>query len=314
MVQIQTEDVRFLSAEGATTIVGCVWRDVENPQPRAVVQLVHGMAEHIGRYDEFARYLVERGYVVCGHDHLGHGKSVAYKSEWGCLPLDGGANVLLQDMHQLRECVQSRYGGDIPYVVFGHSMGSFVVRNYIAQYGRGLAGAIVCGTGQLPAITSQAAGVLCRALAKIRGEKYRSKLIDSMGAGGYNKAIENPRTSVDWLSYNTDNVDAYVADERCGFMFSVGGYASVSSLTLAIVQPECIAAVPKDLPVLFIAGEEDPVGDCGKGVQAAYQALRDAHLQDVSIKLYPHMRHEILNEDDKAEVMADVYEWIEAHV
>ena len=226
------------------------------------------------------------------------------------MPMKGGADILIADVDSLRKHPSTRYPG-LPYFIFGHTMGSFVTRCYLARYGEGLAGAILCGTGNQPAALSAGGNALCHLIGVIKGSDYRSKLIDNLAAGGFNNAIDNPRTAVDWISHNKENVDAYLADGRCGFMFSAGAYAALTSLTREAVSKACVNAYPKGLPLLYVAGEEDPVGDCGKGVRAAAKLARSAGLDDVQVKLYPHMRHEILNEDDKAQVMEDVASWIE---
>ncbi len=308
-MSVERETLSFISLDGASDINARFWVDSELT-PKGVVQLVHGMAEHIDRYDEFARFLASRGFAVCGHDHIGHGGSVEDSSQLGHMPMKGGADILIADVDSLRKVASSRYPG-LPYFIFGHSMGSFVTRCYLARHGEGLAGAILCGTGNQPAALSAGGNALCHLIGVIKGSDYRSKLIDSLAAGGFNNAIDNPRTAVDWISHNKENVDAYLADGRCGFMFSAGAYAALTSLTREAVSKACVNAYPKGLPLLYAAGEEDPVGDCGKGVRAAAKLARGAGLDDVQVKLYPHMRHEILNEDDKAQVMEDVASWIE---
>lgn len=309
---IKVESITFSSADKASTINAKLWIDAD-VQPKGIIQLVHGMAEHIDRYDEFARYLASHGFVVCGHDHIGHGGSVEDSSQLGHMPMAGGADILVSDVDKLRCVVAERYA-ELPYFIFGHSMGSFVTRCYLARHGQGLSGAILCGTGNQPAALSAAGNALCHAIGALRGSDYRSKLVDSLAAGGFNNAIENPRTAVDWISHNKDNVDAYLADGRCGFMFSVGAYAALTSLTREAVSESCVAAYPKELPLLYVAGEEDPVGECGKNVRAAADLAKSAGVADVQVKLYPHMRHEILNEDGKAQVMADIAGWVEERI
>lgn len=308
-MSVERETLSFKSLDGTSDINARFWVDSKR-EPKGVMQLVHGMAEHIDRYDEFARYLASRGFAVCGHDHIGHGGSVEDSSQLGHMPMKGGADILIADVNSLRKVASSRYPG-LPYFIFGHSMGSFVTRCYLARYGEGLTGAILCGTGNQPAALSATGNALCHLIGVIKGSDYRSKLIDSLAAGGFNNAIDNPRTAVDWISHSKENVDAYLADGRCGFMFSAGAYAALTSLTREAVSKACVNAYPKELPLLYVAGEEDPVGDCGKGVRAAAKLARNAGLGDVRVKLYPHMRHEILNEDDKAQVMEDVTAWIE---
>lgn len=281
----------------------------EAPSPRAVVQIVHGMSEHIRRYDDFARFLVGHGFAVCGDDHIGHGASASAERR-GCIPAKGGNEALIADEHTLRGIAQKRYPG-VPYVLFGHSMGSFIVRCYLARHADGLAAAVICGTGTVPVATSRAGNALARAVCALRGEDYRSKLIDSMGAGAYSKAVPGP-TGYEWLSYNPDNVQAYLADEECGFMFSVGGYAALTALTAEACSRSCARAMPHDLPLLYIGGDGDPVGSMGSGVRAAAKLARDAGCLDVTCTIYDGMRHEILNEKGHEAVYRDTACWIDS--
>lgn len=316
-----TVPVDYASHDGKTRINAKIWTspkygDGKQPgaeKPKGIVQIVHGMAEYIDRYDDLARYLVERGFVVCAEDHIGHGKSAQDPSEFGHMPAHGGKDILIGDVHTLRRIVSELFP-DVPYVLYGHSMGSFIARAYIARHGEGLAACVLSGTGNVPAALSGFGRSLARMLAAMRGETFRSAFIDNMGAGGYGKKIPDARTNLDWLSNDEAVVDAYIADDMCGFMFTVGGYATLLDLTAEVVTPECAARVPKGLPILLAAGDGDPVGDMGKGVEAAAQLLRDAGVETVDCKLYEGMRHEIHNEIGNDQVYDDLATWIEAHV
>ena len=311
--EISREPISFLSTEGKTQIQGFMWTNQQSA-PRGVVLIAHGMEEHIERYDAFARFLAENGFAVFGHSHLGHGKSVADSKDWGCLPAKDGAHILVEDMHRLRSLAAARMGTDLPYFMFGHSLGSFVTRSYITKHGDKLAGAIICGTGNIPGALSKAGNVLAHLISKVRGENYCSELLDSMGVGAYNKPIENPRTELDWLSYDEENINRYIADDACGFMFSAGGYATVTALTGEVCSAISASKIPHDLPMFFISGIDDPVGDMGKGVKDAAKLAQDAGVKDVQVKLYEKMRHEILNETNSKDVFDDVLTWINAHI
>ena len=316
--EVVESTVSYPSKDRSTTIRACLWEpavDGALVRPRAIVQIVHGMCEHIGRYDAFARFLAQQGFAVCGNDHVGHGVSAADPSDFGHLPPREGKDILVADVCALRRLMQRRLGEDIPYFMFGHSMGSFIVRSYLARpCAHDLSGAIVCGTGQQPRAVSAAGNLLARLIGRIAGPRHRSALIDGMGAGAYGKHIPDARTPFDWLSTDPAVVDAYLADERCGFMFTVGGYAALTDLAGEIADPARVARVPSDLPLLFVAGEQDPVGGNGKGVRAAVRALRDAGVERVDEILYPGMRHEILNEPGRAQVMSDILAWLEARL
>lgn len=308
---INREELRFPSADGRSTIRALVWWPAlaAGARPRGVVQVIHGMAEHVERYDALARLFASRGFVVCGDDHAGHGASCD-PDGYGCLPARGGAEALVADEHTLRRLVTERMGSDAPYLLLGHSLGSYIARVYLAEHGEGLAGVILSGTGTLPVAVSWAGHALARLICAVRGEKYRSKLLDGMGVGGYARAVPGP-TGCEWLSHNEKNVATYVADPRCGFMFSAGGYAAVTKLTARACSLAWARRAPHDVPLLFVSGAEDPVGDNGRGVRAAAELARRAGQRHVDMRIYEGMRHEIFNEDDGGRVMADVLSWVE---
>lgn len=318
--------ISFPSADEVSNIRALVWwpstcdpnaagaaAAKQEKQLRGIIQIVHGMVEHVERYDGFARFLTEHGFIVCAGDHIGHGKSVAKDANLGVLPTNG-KDIMIADVHQLRQYVQKSCPAGLPYGIFGHSMGSFVTRAYIARHGEGIAAAVLCGTGQQPRLVSKAGNAIARSVAKVRGHHYRSKTIDKIGVGAYAKAVPDARTPVDWISANPEVVNAYLADPLCGATFSVGGYASLTSLTDEVASAACAAAVPKGLPCLFVSGAEDPVGANGKGVRAAATQLQKAGVKTVEVKLYKGMRHEILNEQGKAQVYEDVRAWFERYM
>ena len=308
---INREELRFPSADGRSTIRALVWWPAlaAGTRARGVVQVIHGMAEHVERYDALARLFASRGFVVCGDDHAGHGASCD-PDGYGCLPARGGAEALVADEHTLRRLVTERMGSDAPYLLLGHSLGSYIARVYLAEHGEGLSGVVLSGTGTLPVAVSWAGHALARLICAVRGEKYRSKLLDGMGVGAYARAVPGP-SGCEWLSHNEKNVATYVADPRCGFMFSAGGYAAVTKLTARACSLAWARRAPHDVPLLFVSGAEDPVGDNGRGVRAAAELSRRAGQRHVDVHIYEGMRHEIFNEDDGGRVMADVLSWVE---
>ncbi len=311
MSSIERTSIEFPSHDGTSTIRGSVWQPAGRI-PAGVVQLIHGMAEHIERYDTFARFLAGQGYAVCGHDHIGHGHSVTDRSQLGHMPVNDGADILVEDVDTLRGAMAAAFP-NVPYFIFGHSMGSFVLRVYLTRHGQGLAGAILCGTGHHPAPVAAAGNALAKALATIQGETTRNDLVHNAVDGGFARAIENPRTPFDWISANEDNVDAYAADDLNGFTFTLGGYASLTRLVALAASLELAKCIPYDLPLLFIAGAEDPVGANGKAVHAVADLMRRAGVKDVQMILYEGMRHEILNEKEAQRVFDDVLNWLTAH-
>lgn len=309
---MQTTTISYPSHDNASTIRALIWEpdDAARPDfsPRAVVQIVHGMSEHVERYAPFAEFLVGRGFVVCANDHVGHGKT-AGERDLGHMPLANGADVLVEDVHALREKVCERYP-HARHVMFGHSMGSFVTRVYLTRHADGLSAAILCGTGQQPRIQTVAGRVITRLVAQIRGERHVSRFVDSLGAGAYGRAIKDARTDVDWISSDPDVVDEYIADPLCGQPFTVGAYATLASLVADATDARLARRVPKDLPLLFVAGAEDPVGDCGRGVARAVDEYRNAGVRLVEMGIYPGARHEILNEPCHEAVWHDVEEFL----
>lgn len=324
------EPASYPSADGRTTVRATIWYpENRTEKPRGVVQLVHGMSEYIDRYEEFALFLTSQGFIVCGNDHVGHGRSVvdfeptqeqldafenpASSTEWGHIPVSAGHDVLVNDVITLMDAMKQAYPTS-SYFLFGHSMGSFVARCVIARRGEDLSGAIICGTGNTPAALSKSGNALARMTAMTRGEKHFSKTLHGLADGAYSKAIKDARTDFDWLNTDGASVDKYIADPACGFPFTAGGYVALTGLTGEVANEKKIAGIPDDLPLLYIAGEFDPVGENGEGVEAAAELAREAGVKDVFVKIYPDMRHEILNEPDHMMVFDDILYWMEAKV
>ncbi len=280
---------------------------------RCIVQIVHGMAEYIERYEEFAEFLTDRGFVVVGEDHMGHGKSVGRDGRYGYFCEQDPATVLVRDVHRLKKATAERYP-NVPYVMVGHSMGSFITRNYMFRYGAAIDGAVVMGTG----MQHKAVLVLSRTVAAIQGMIFgpekKGKLLDKLAFGSYNRRIGNPKTSFDWLSRDEERVKQYLNDPLCGFVFTINGFQTLFELISRLHHSENLERIPKKLPVFLVSGDADPVGDYGKGVQKAYISLRAVGLENIKVKLYEGGRHELLNETNRQDVMQDIYNWIEKKV
>ncbi len=304
---MKKEELYFDSRDGIHKI-HAVRYVPEDGRIAGIVQIVHGMAEYIERYEEFAEYLVQRGFVVTGDDHLGHGKSVG-DGNFGYFCEQDAATVVVRDVHRLKKMTQTEYPG-VPYVILGHSMGSFILRNYLCRYGSGIDGAVIMGTG----MQSKATVTLAKAVVGIQkvfcGSKHVSRLMDKLAFGSYNKRFQPERTSVDWLSRNTGNVDRYIEDPLCGFVFTVNGFSTLFELISRIQKQENLEKVPDNLPIFMVSGADDPVGEYGEGVRRAYDSLKNAGVQNIVLKLYDKDRHELLNEEDRELVMQDIYNWI----
>lgn len=304
---MKKEELSFLSSDGITNIRAVKY--LPDNKPIAILQISHGMIEYIDRYDGFAKFLNEKGILVVGNDHLGHGESVIDKEKWGYFAKEDGYKKVVDDLHQLTLITKKEYP-NIPYILLGHSMGSFMARRYLYTYGNELDGAIIMGTGQQDAATLSLAGTICKILGSMKGEMYRSEFITSLALGPYNKKWEPSKTHNDWLTKDEKIVSSYSIDPKCTFRFTVNGYKNLFGVLKDIIQKDNLNKMPKDLPVLFVSGEDDPVGNFTKGVNKAYQSFIDAGMKNVSVKFYPNDRHEILNELDKENVMSDLYDFI----
>ena len=307
---MKKEDIYFESRDGVSKLHAIVWSD-ETKNPIGILQIIHGMAEYIDRYDDFARFMVGKGFVVVGDDHLGHGDSVGENGTYGYFCKKDPATVLVRDEHRLKKLMEAKYPG-VPYYILGHSMGSFIARNYLNRYGSGIQGMIVMGTGNQSKALLSASKVLVGLTGFFCGEKHVAKFINKLAFGTFNRAIEDVKTNVDWLTKDEAIVNKYIADERCGFTFTVNGFRGLFELIYRLQKPKNLVTIPKKIPVFFVSGEEDPVGDYGEGVIGAKNDLVRAGLENVSMKLYPGDRHEILNETDKDIVYQDIYEWLES--
>ena len=286
---------------------GCRW--TPEGDVKAIVQIVHGIAEHVERYDDFARFLNSKGILVVAEDHMGHGKSITEQSPKGYF--SGGWFGAVEDTCRLMQDTMAQFPG-VPYLLFGHSMGSFMARTILAKYpGSGIAGVVICGTGWLPGAVLAAGNLASKLVCKTGDARKPSKLLHAMAFGSYNSRIEHPRTASDWLTRDQRIVDAYEADPLCGFMASAGLMGDMMEGVAWIQDEKNTASMKKDLPVFFVAGGDDPVGGYGSGVLKAAEMFKKWGMEQVSHKIYPLCRHEILNEINKEDVYSDLHRWME---
>ncbi|MCI2061250.1 MAG: alpha/beta hydrolase [Eubacteriaceae bacterium] len=308
----QRTDFTFLSNDKETNIHAVKWMP-DSGDYSAVLQLTHGMVEYIDRYIPFAEFMADHGFLVVGHDHLGHGQSAAVRSDLGYFAEGRGDVMLVEDMHKLRLITQEEpANASLPYFMLGHSMGSYMLREYLSSYGEGLAGAIIMGTGDVPASTSKMGIAMCKTIARFHGWRYRSKFVQNLT---YTKPYKRyDLTGADlnnsWLGKDPQIIDKYMHDPFCTYVFTLNGYRGLFESVLFSCDPKNIDLIPKDLPVLIVSGADDPVGDMGEGVKHVFEQYKKAGIVDVSMKLYEGDRHEILNELDKDVVFADLLEWI----
>lgn len=306
---IKREELYFDSRDNRNKIHAVKWMP-DARRPVCILQIIHGMAEYIERYEEFACAMAEKGILVVGEDHLGHGKSVGENGIYGYFCERDAATVVVRDSHRLKKTVQEQYPG-VPYIILGHSMGSFILRNYLCRYGTGIQGAVIVGTGMQPRPVLAAGKAILAVQKLFAGSKHPSGLMNALSFGSYNKRIPEEKTQMDWLTKEERIVDAYLEDPLCGFTFTVNGFQTLLELVGRLYKRENLEKMPKDLPVLFVAGAEDPVGDYGKGVRRAYQSFLDIGMKKVEMKLYENDRHELLNEMDREQVYADIYSWMQ---
>ncbi|SHH15155.1 alpha/beta fold hydrolase [Clostridium grantii] len=275
---------------------------------KGVVQIVHGMAEHCMRYREFAEFLTQEGFIVYAHDHRGHGLSVSEDEEQGFLHTNDGFMKLVEETHMVTEFIKKNEKNKKIFIL-GHSMGSFVTRKYIQIYDKEVVGAIISGTGDSQGALGVVGKVIAKSIAGIKGKKYKSKLLDDLSFGSYNNKFKPVRTNMDWLSRDENQVDMYLKDENCGFICSAWTYVDILNGIEMISNKKNIKKTRNELPILFISGEKDPVGNDGKGVRKVYEKYYCEGLQ-VELKLFPEARHEILNETNKEEVYEYILNWI----
>ena len=280
----------------------------EEPAKAAVV-VVHGMAEHRGRYAPFAQYLADNGYGVITYDLPGHGESAEeHKGYFG----DEGWHGLIGTAVRAVNRAKKEFPG-VPVVLFGHSMGSMIARCYIQAHDDEIDGLILSGAPNWQRAVD--AGIaLGKRLRSLRGKTGLSKTMDRLVTGNFNKSVSNARTDVDWLSYNEKNVKNYLDDPDSGFGFTIQGYIDELEGMKQMHKVRLFQHKNPKLRIVFFAGKEDPCIGGEKGFADSVDTLRKAGYKQISTKLYPHMRHEILNETDNQRVYRDILRWINLNV
>lgn len=302
------ENFKFTTKKG-TSINAYKW--LPTGEIKAIVQISHGMNEYILRYDEFASFLSQKGYLVYGNDHLGHGDSLLEGEGLGYISHEDGFLDMLEEMKSLTDLIREEYG-DLKLFIFSHSMGSFLAQRYIEIYGDKIDGLILSGTNGRPPALLNIGIVLSNLIMKTGGRGKKSKMIDSLSFGSYNKKFSPKRTDFDWISSDQAEVDKYIADPLCGNLFPVSFFHDLYRGMKSIHEDENLKEIPKDLPIYIFAGTDDPVGNYGKGIVDLKDIYKRLGLKDVEYKLYEAGRHEMLNEVNRFEVMIDILNWLEA--
>lgn len=301
------EEFSFNSCTGKK-LYAAKWYKQEITNPIGVIQLVHGMQEHIGRYEEFIQELVMCGYIVVGHDQLGHGKTVQKEEEFGYFACNKGWDKLVEDIHILQNLIQKQYP-NIPYIIMGHSMGSLLVRTYVSNYQDKLSGIILSGTsGQRKGLVSGI--IVTKLIGLIKGENYRSKLLEYLITGSFNKKFKPTRNKADWTTRDYENVEKYDKDLLCGRNFTASAYLDLLKGSYYLSKQRNIKNTPK-IPILLFSGDKDPVGEQSKGVIRVYHMLQKTGNEKVRIRLFKEGRHEMLNEINKKEVYYFILNWLD---
>lgn len=285
----------------------CLHWQPDNP-PKGVVQLVHGMAEHIGKYHAFAAFLTDHGFAVIGHDHPGHGKSVI--GQLGLVPTKDAFHTLVNGTHRVHQTIQKKYP-ELPLFVFGHSMGSFITQRMMQLYPIRPSGIIYSGSNGKPPLLLNFGILLSKLLKLVKGPNKKSPLIDHLTFGEYRNAFKPNRTRFDWLTRDEDVVDRYVEDPACGFLYPISFYHDLFLGLRTLHNHKPFPGYSKSIPILLISGDQDPVSDMGKGVPKLKSLLQKSGAESVDMQLYPGGRHEMLHELNREKVMDDILEWVQ---
>lgn len=299
------EEFFFDSRDEKTKIHAVRW--VPDGEIRAILQIVHGMAEHVERYDYVANWFAKKGILVTAEDHLGHGKTVTDEGIYGYFCPQDPATVVVRDVHRLKKITEEKYPG-VPYFILGHSMGSFITRNYLFKYGKGIKGAVISGTATKSPALIKTGFLLCNINGLFFGQKHISRMINDMATDSKSKI--DPDHRFDWLCTDRTEVEKYRDDPLCGFPFTINGFKTLFGLIDRQNKKKNIDNMPKELPVKFISGDLDTVGDCGKGVLKAVESFKNVGMKNVECTLYKGLKHEILNEPVKDDICEDILEWM----
>lgn len=302
------EKITYPSADGINTIHADIYTP-KHKTARGIVQLAHGMVDHPGRYTNLCEFLTGEGYIFAGNHHLGHGRSAHSEDDFGYFAKKDGIEYLLQDMHTMNRYLRDTYP-TLPLVVLGHSMGSFITRLYVTRHPHSMRGVIIHGTGGKNVLAPLGIA-LARAIALVKGEKNRSKLISAVAFGSYNKKFDKSEGSNAWLSRDTVQISGKDSDPLASFSFTVSGYCDLFKMLKDCNAKEWYSEYPKDMRTLIMSGDADPVGNYGRGVLEVYRRLMVVGASDLELKLYKGARHELFNETNRDEVFRDMKVWLD---
>lgn len=301
---------KIASTDSKNNLNVIIWETEK--EPIGVLQIVHGMAEYIDRYDNFAKYMTEHGFNVIGHDHLGHGHSVSDEHDYGFFAEENGDKIIIEDMHSVTQYAREKWE-ELPNFILGHSMGSFCLRQYLTKYSNDVFGAIIMGTGWIPSAAALLGKTIATNTCKSKGSHTVNPLLIKLTLEPYNKPFAPARTNCDWLSRDEKQVDLYVNDKLCGFDFTAGAYKDFFTVLEKIAKNRQLIGMRKSLPILITSGSVDPVGG-KKACEKLNAQYKRCGIDDVTLKLWENDRHEILNELDKSDVYRYIYNWLKSRI
>ena len=301
---------KIASTDSKNNLNVIIWETEK--EPIGVLQIVHGMAEYIDRYDNFAKYMTEQGFNVIGHDHLGHGHSVSDEHDYGFFAEENGDKIIIEDMHSVTKYAREKWE-ELPNFILGHSMGSFCLRQYLTKYSNDVFGAIIMGTGWIPSAAALLGKTIATNTCKSKGSHTVNPLLIKLTIEPYNKPFAPARTNCDWLSRDEKQVDLYVKDKLCGFDFTAGAYKDFFTILEKIAKNRQLIGMRKSLPILITSGSVDPVGG-KKACEKLNAQYKRCGIDDVTLKLWENDRHEILNELDKSDVYQYIYNWLKSKI
>lgn len=312
LLTVEKQYIKIPSKDGIHKLNSVIWKPKNSDKVKAVLQISHGMIEFIERYDEFATYLVQNGYAVVGHDHLGHGSTVNNQDSWGYFVGKNASQIVVEDVYRVT-CKIKEIFPNTKLILLGHSMGSFIARRYLMTYGKKLDAAIIMGTGSQPKAMIVGGKLIISIWKLLYGDKHRSKSIEKVMFGAYNKRFSDNPMGKEWLTKDEKIRKWYCNEPGCSFLFTLNGYHLILE-TLGFIQKQSnIDRIPKKLPIYIVAGEDDPVGNYGKGVEHVYNVYKKTGIKDITMRLYENDRHEILNETDRQMVYKDILNWLDQH-
>lgn len=304
-----SEYTYFIKGEDGKEIFVYRWLPDKTKHLKGIIQVSHGMAEHAGRYREFSEYMNSEGFGVYANDHRGHGRTAGSLENIGYFADNSGWALVVSDMFRVTEHIKKEHH-NIPVFLLGHSMGSFLSRDYISRDGGRITGVILSGTIGDPGILGNIGVLIAKLACKFRGKRTPNKLLDQLSFGSNNNAFKPAKTKFDWLSRDERVVDKYIEDEFCGSVFSSGFFLDMLRGIKEINNKKNVKKIPKNLPVFFFSGEKDPLGKNTKGVRYAIKLFERSGIKNITFKFYRDGRHEMLNEINKTEVYSDIVDWI----